>query len=178
MAKPNYAFAKRQRDLAKKAKKEEKRLRKAQGGSGGAGGDEQEGQPEEPQAVPGANEVEGAGAHSKLSLPQRIFRQMRYKQPREYMERALRGEAVQEQHDVAVADLPFEFMMNALRLVQGFPARLFDERTGLPLAVALQQLERAEALGLIQRDHERIAPTLRGQRFLNELLQLFLPFRE
>ena len=120
----------------------------------------------------------GAGAHSKLSLPERIFRQMRYKQPREYMERALRGEAVQEQHDVAVADLPFEFMMNALRLVEGFPARLFGERTGLPLAAALQQLERAEALGLIQRDHERIAPTLRGQRFLNELLQLFLPFRE
>ncbi len=120
----------------------------------------------------------GAGAHSKLSLPQRVFRQMRCKQPREYMERALRGEPVQEQHDVEVADLPFEFMMNALRLVQGFPARLFDERTGLPLATALLQLERAEALGLIQRDHQRIAPTLRGQRFLNELLQLFLPFRE
>jgi putative oxygen-independent coproporphyrinogen III oxidase len=120
----------------------------------------------------------GAGAHSKLSLPQRIFRQMRYKQPREYMARALGGEPVQEQHDVEVADLPFEFMMNALRLVQGVPARLFDERTGLPLATALHPLERAEALGLIQRDHERIAPTLHGQRFLNELLQLFLSFRE
>lgn len=120
----------------------------------------------------------GAGAHSKLSLPQRIFRQMRYKQPREYMARAARGEPVQEQHDVDVADLPFEFMMNALRLVHGFPARLFTERTGLPLASALQQLERAKELGLIQRDHERIAPTLRGQRFLNELLQLFLPFRK
>ena len=65
MAKPNYAFAKRQRDLAKKAKKEEKRLRKAQGGSAGAGGDEQEGQPEEPQAVPGATEVEGAGEEAE-----------------------------------------------------------------------------------------------------------------
>ncbi len=61
MAKPNYAFAKRQRDLAKKAKKEEKRLRKAQAGTGGAGTDEQEGHPEEPQAVPGAADVEGAG---------------------------------------------------------------------------------------------------------------------
>ncbi len=61
MAKPNYAFAKRQRDLAKKAKKEEKRLRKAQGGTGGTGADEQEGQPEESQAVPGATEVAGSG---------------------------------------------------------------------------------------------------------------------
>ena len=117
----------------------------------------------------------GAGAHSKLSLPQRIFRQMRYKQPREYMERTLQGQAVQEEHDVQVADLPFEFMMNALRLVEGFPLRLFDERTGVPRAAVLKQLERAESLGLIRRDHERIAPTLRGQRFLNELLQLFLP---
>jgi len=117
----------------------------------------------------------GAGAHSKLSMPQRIFRQMRYKQPREYMDRALCGDPVQEQHDVPVADLPFEFMMNTLRLVEGFPARLFDERTGVSAAVVVKQLERAESLGLIQRDHERIVPTLRGQRFLNELLQLFLP---
>jgi oxygen-independent coproporphyrinogen-3 oxidase len=91
------------------------------------------------------------------------------------MERTLQGQAVQEEHDVQVADLPFEFMMNALRLVEGFPLRLFDERTGVPGAAVLKQLERAESLGLIRRDHERIAPTLRGQRFLNELLQLFLP---
>ena len=117
----------------------------------------------------------GAGAHSKLSMPQRITREMRYKQPREYMERALRGDPVQDQHDVRVADLPFEFMMNALRLVEGFPAHLFDESTGVPVAAVVKQLERAESLGLIQRDHERIVPTLRGQRFLNELLQLFLP---
>ncbi len=117
----------------------------------------------------------GAGAHSKLSLPRRIFRQMRSKHPREYMERTLQGEPVQEEHDVAAADLPFEFMMNALRLVEGFPLRLFDERTGVSRATLLQPLERAESLGLIHRDHERVTPTLRGQRFLNELLQLFLP---
>jgi oxygen-independent coproporphyrinogen-3 oxidase len=117
----------------------------------------------------------GAGAHSKLSLPHRIFRQMRCKHPREYMERALQGQPVQEEHDVTAADLPFEFMMNALRLAGGFPVRMFRERTGLPLAAVVRQLERAEAAGLIERDHERIVPTLRGQRFLNELLQLFLP---
>jgi len=117
----------------------------------------------------------GAGAHSKLSLPDRIFRQVRHKHPREYTERALQGGAIQEEHDVRVADLPFEFMMNALRLVNGFPASLFEERTGLSRAAVLKQLDRAESLGLIGRDHERVAPTLRGQRFLNELLQLFLP---
>ena len=117
----------------------------------------------------------GAGAHSKLSLPDRIFRQVRHKHPREYMERALAGGPVQEEHDVSVTDLPFEFMMNALRLMNGFQAHLFEERTGLSRAAVLKQLDRAEALGLIERDHERVAPTLRGQRFLNELLQLFLP---
>jgi putative oxygen-independent coproporphyrinogen III oxidase len=117
----------------------------------------------------------GAGAHSKLSLPHRILRQMRHKHPREYMEQAVQGKAVQEEHDVPAADLPFEFVMNALRLVEGFPVPLFQERTGLPLASMAKRLERAEAVGLIVREPERIVPTLRGQRFLNELLQLFLP---
>jgi oxygen-independent coproporphyrinogen-3 oxidase len=117
----------------------------------------------------------GAGAHGKLSLPHRIFRQMRHKHPREYMERALQGKPVQEEHDVPAADLPFEFMMNALRLVEGFPVQMFQERIGLPIGTVAKQLERAESAGLIERDPERIAPTLRGQRFLNELLQLFLP---
>jgi len=117
----------------------------------------------------------GAGAHSKLSQRERIFRQARYKHPRDYMDRALEGRPVQEQHDIAAADLPFEFMMNAARLIQGFPARLFQERTGLPMALAWKQLDSAAALGLIERDREHIVPTLRGQRFLNDLLQLFLP---
>jgi oxygen-independent coproporphyrinogen-3 oxidase len=117
----------------------------------------------------------GAGAHGKLSLPDRIFRQMRWKNPREYMDKALAGAPVQTEQDVGPADLPFEFMMNALRLTAGGPLRMFEERTGLPLRAVLDPLERAEALGLIERDHEKVAPTLRGQRFLNELLQLFLP---
>jgi oxygen-independent coproporphyrinogen-3 oxidase len=117
----------------------------------------------------------GAGAHAKLSLPNRIFRQVRWKNPREYMDQALAGEPVQSEQDVGITDLPFEFMMNALRLTGGVPLRCFEERTGLPLGTVLEPLARAEALGLIERDHERLAPTLHGQRFLNELLQLFLP---
>jgi putative oxygen-independent coproporphyrinogen III oxidase len=116
----------------------------------------------------------GAGAHGKISLPQRIVRQMRWKNPREYLERALRSDPVQEEHEVPAGERAFEFMMNALRLTAGFPLRLFEERTGLPIAAILAPLSRAEALGLIERDHERVRPTLRGQRFLNDLLQLFL----
>ncbi len=74
-----------------------------------------------------------------------------------------------------VHDLGFEFMMNALRLIDGFPVNLFEERTGLPITLLQKQLDAAEQRGLIDRNHQRIAPTRRGQRFLNDLLQLFLP---
>ena len=117
----------------------------------------------------------GAGAHSKLSFPDRVERSMRCKDPRNYLERAARGEPVQERMEVGRADLVFEFMMNALRLPEGFPVVLFLERTGLQIAVAERPLREAEARGLIVRDHERIRPTDLGQRFLNDLLQLFLP---
>ena len=117
----------------------------------------------------------GAGAHSKLSFAGRIVRQMRCKQPRQYMERAAAGSAIQEQHDVAASEIGFEFMMNALRLNRGFPSVLFEERTGMPLTVVLKELEAAEQRGLITRDPLRIAPTGLGRRFLNDLLQLFLP---
>jgi oxygen-independent coproporphyrinogen-3 oxidase len=116
----------------------------------------------------------GAGAHSKLSFPGRITRQMRYKQPRQYMESAVAGNAIQEQHDVAAADIGFEFMMNALRLNGGFPLVLFEERAGVPLTSVLRQLEEAEKRGLVERDHQRVTPTARGRRFLNDLLQIFL----
>jgi oxygen-independent coproporphyrinogen-3 oxidase len=116
----------------------------------------------------------GAGAHGKLSFPGRVVRQMRYKQPNEYMEKALAGNAIQTDTVVAVRELPFEFMMNALRLVDGFPASLFVERTGLQLTAALRELDEAERRGLIVRDHTRIAPTALGLRFLNDLLQIFL----
>jgi oxygen-independent coproporphyrinogen-3 oxidase len=116
----------------------------------------------------------GAGAHGKLSFPDRVVRQMRYKQPNEYMEKALTGNAIQTDTVVAVRELPFEFMMNALRLVEGFPVSLFVERTGLQLTAALHELDEAGRRGLIARDHTRIAPTTLGLRFLNDLLQIFL----
>ena len=116
----------------------------------------------------------GAGAHSKLSFAGRITRQMRYKQPRQYMASAIAGNAIQEQHDVAANEIGCEFMMNALRLNAGFPASLFEERTGMPLTAVLKELEAAERRGLIIRDALRIAPTALGRRFLNDLLQLFL----
>jgi oxygen-independent coproporphyrinogen-3 oxidase len=116
----------------------------------------------------------GAGAHSKLTFPERILRQARVRHPERYMAGAEAGEPVQEQHEVPLGDIPFEFMMNALRLNAGFPAALFEERTGLSIVAILRELEDAERRGLIERDHTRIAPSLRGRRFLNDLLQLFL----
>ncbi len=116
----------------------------------------------------------GAGAHSKISFADRVTRQMRWKHPREYLDRTAAGEPVQQENEVGAATLPFEFMMNALRLTRGFPARLFEERTGLPLRTVARELDEAERLGLIVRTHAHLSPTLRGQRFLNDLLQLFL----
>ena len=115
----------------------------------------------------------GAGAHSKLSFPGRIARQMRVKHPERYLEAAERGTPVQEERGVAAGEIGLEFMMNALRLNEGFPAALFEERAGLPLTAALRGLDEAERRGLITRDHARIAPTALGRRFLNDLLQLF-----
>lgn len=117
----------------------------------------------------------GAGAHSKLSFPDRVVREARVKHPDAYLMRAMAGEAVQSSREVTRDELPFEFMMNALRLAEGFHVTLFTERTGLPLTAAAAGLEQAEAKGLIARDHERIRATALGQRFLNDLLQLFLP---
>src|SRR6266853_1475709 len=117
----------------------------------------------------------GAGAHGKLSFPDRVVRAARWKQPREYLQRVAEGRPVQEIREVGREDLVFEFMMNALRLTAGFPVASFVERTGLQIAVAERPLAEAEARGLIARDHQRIRPTDLGQRFLNDLLLLFLP---
>lgn len=117
----------------------------------------------------------GAGAHGKLSFPDRIERHSRAKQPREYMRLAARGASITERRGLNAKELPFEFMLNALRLVEGFPAELFRARTGLELSAAEAPLAAAEARGLIERDLHSIRPTLRGQRFLNDLLELFLP---
>jgi oxygen-independent coproporphyrinogen-3 oxidase len=116
----------------------------------------------------------GAGAHSKLSFAHRIVRQARYKHPATFIEQARAGMPVQEEHEVSAHDLPFEFMLNALRLVEGFPVHRFIERTGLPMTSIEPALQEAERRGLIERTYEKIAPTPLGQRFLNDLQALFL----
>jgi oxygen-independent coproporphyrinogen-3 oxidase len=116
----------------------------------------------------------GAGAHSKLSFPDKIIRQARYKQPQAYMQQVALGEPVQTENEVSREELPFEFMMNALRLNQGFDSNLFEERTSLPVIAIQRELAEAERRGLLHRDITRIAPTLQGQRFLNDLLEIFL----
>ena len=117
----------------------------------------------------------GAGAHSKLSFHDRIVRQMRTKHPQQYMNAVKAGVHIADLRILTRVDLPFEFMMNALRLNEGVPATLFEERTGLPLIVCAAALERARARGLLEDERARLRPTLRGQRFLNDLLELFLP---
>lgn len=118
----------------------------------------------------------GAGAHSKISFAGKIVRQMRYKQPKEYLARAQAGESLlQTQQELTVTDRGFEFMMNALRLNGGFDTALFQDRTGLPIRAVQRQLDEAEQRGLLVHDHLRIKPTVLGRRFLNDLLQIFLP---
>ncbi|MBI4754106.1 MAG: oxygen-independent coproporphyrinogen III oxidase-like protein [Betaproteobacteria bacterium] len=116
----------------------------------------------------------GAGAHGKISFPDRILRETRPRHPREYMDAASRGEAVESRREVALADLPFEFMMNALRLTAGVPASLFAERTGLDESALQPALAQARARGLLTVEAGRMAPTERGRRFLNDLLEMFL----
>jgi putative oxygen-independent coproporphyrinogen III oxidase len=117
----------------------------------------------------------GAGAHSKLSFHDRIVRQMRTKHPQQYMAAVAQRGHIADSCTSTRADLPFEFMMNALRLNEGVPAALFEERTGLPLRVCSAALERARDQGLLEPDPVRLRPTLQGQRYLNNLLELFLP---
>ena len=116
----------------------------------------------------------GAGAHSKLSFPHRVVRQARYKQPKAYLDAARIGNPVQEEVEVARDELGFEFMLNALRLNNGFEVNLFAERTGLTLNSIEPALNAAEAKGLLYRDHKIIKPTALGKRFLNDLQQTFL----
>lgn len=117
----------------------------------------------------------GAGAHGKLSFHDRVLRHMRHKHPSAYLEGAAHGRFVQEEREVAALELPFEFMMNALRLNGGFALALFEERTGLPLTAVHGTLLDAARRGLLSLDAGHVVPTLQGRRFLNELLQMFLP---
>jgi oxygen-independent coproporphyrinogen-3 oxidase len=117
----------------------------------------------------------GPGAHSKISFPHRIIRQVRYRGPRTYLERASRGEFLAESSEVARDELPFEFMLNAMRLLGGVPSRWFAERTGLPPTAIDKPLVEAERRGLMAIDHSHWAPTSLGARFLSDLQALFLP---
>jgi putative oxygen-independent coproporphyrinogen III oxidase len=117
----------------------------------------------------------GAGAHSKLSFHDRIIRQSRHKHPKRYLESVTTGQMVDNEWQIGREDLAFEFMMNALRLVDGVVASLFQQRTGLPLRVMQEQLQEAKDKGLLEQVGGVIKPTLLGQRFLNTLLEMFLP---
>ncbi len=118
----------------------------------------------------------GAAAHSKITLPdQRIIRQMRLRNPELYMRDIAQGIPLEEQFEVQVADLGFEFMLNALRLMDGFSPTMFTERTGLPISVLDKPLEKAADLGLLEVSPVHIQPTELGKRFLNDLQQIFLP---
>ena len=117
----------------------------------------------------------GAGAHSKLSFAHRVVRQVRFREPRLYMDKALSGHCLAQEEEVSRADLPFEFMLNALRLKDGFGLQQFAERTGLAITAIQQGLEEAERKGLIERDFSRVKPSVRGYDFLNDLQALFLP---
>jgi putative oxygen-independent coproporphyrinogen III oxidase len=116
----------------------------------------------------------GAGAHSKLSFAHRVVRQVRLRDPRLYMVRAKGGNALAQSEEVARSELPFEYMLNALRLRNGFGLRDFSERTGLGISAIEAALSEAEKKGLIERDFARVRPTVRGFDFLNDLQELFL----
>jgi oxygen-independent coproporphyrinogen-3 oxidase len=117
----------------------------------------------------------GAGAHSKLSFAHRVVRQVRVREPKLYMERAMQGQAVSQDSEIGRADLPFEFMLNALRLPEGFALQDFTERTGLAPSALQASLAQAQAQGLLEVDLTHARPTARGFDFLNDLQALFLP---
>ncbi|HVE50126.1 MAG TPA: radical SAM family heme chaperone HemW [Casimicrobiaceae bacterium] len=116
----------------------------------------------------------GAGAHGKITFANRIVRDARHKNPRQYLQSMQQGDARIERRDVSRDDLGFEFMLNALRLSEGVPSAMFSERTGYPLAIVAAPLEEGVRRGLIESDPTRIAATELGRRFLNQTLQLFL----
>lgn len=116
----------------------------------------------------------GAGAHSKISFPDHIMRAMRHKHPPTYMAAVAQNQAVQEQHPIATHDLAFEFMMNALRLNQGFLPGLFKQRTGRPFIDLMPGLKLAQNRQLLEHHPDLIQPTDLGRRFLNEALACFM----
>jgi oxygen-independent coproporphyrinogen-3 oxidase len=116
----------------------------------------------------------GAGAHGKVSQPNAVTRTINAKQPEQYMTMSEAGDALVERRIVKRSEIGFEFMLNALRLVDGFETKLFAERTGFPISLVAKALDAAEASGLVVRDHTQIRPTARGMNYLNDLQALFL----
>lgn len=116
----------------------------------------------------------GAGAHGKLSDHNGIHRETRHRHPAAYIEEASRSNFIHTRMTVDVHELPFEFMMNAMRLLDGVPHSLFQERTGLPLESMETELLGARQRGLLDIHDGRLVPTERGRRFLNDLLEIFL----
>ena len=116
----------------------------------------------------------GAGAHSKLTFAHRVVRQVRFRDPQKYMAQALQGLPVTRSEDVSRLELPFEFMLNALRLKDGFNLSDYTERTGLAITSLQKGLALAEQKGLIGRDFTRVWPTVLGFDFLSDLQALFL----
>ena len=116
----------------------------------------------------------GAGAHSKLSFAHRVVRQVRYREPKLYMQQALLGNAVTQDADIKHKELAFEFMLNALRLKEGFDPAQFFERTGLALTSIQGSLSEAVNKNLLVQTPKSIKPTERGFDFLSDLQELFL----
>ena len=116
----------------------------------------------------------GAGAHSKISFSDKITRQARQKHPQSYMHSVTKGEHIVEATDVRQANIPFEFVMNSFRLIDGIPVSLFTERSGLSLNTILPKLQLAQAKGLLKITHNQLQPTSLGHDFLNDLLMIFL----
>jgi len=116
----------------------------------------------------------GAGAHAKLSLPEGIVRTERFRQPASYLENAARGRFIAAQRQLGNDDLVFEFMLNALRLRDGFVPELFAAHTGRPLSALEPGLRQAQERGLLTTASARIRPTELGLRFLNDLQAIFL----
>ena len=117
----------------------------------------------------------GAGAHSKLSFANRIMRQVRLRDPQRYMQGALAGQALAQEHEVPHANLAFEYMLGALRLRHGFALADFTARTGLNTTSIEATLQQAEAKGWIERTLHHVHPTEQGFDFLSDLQALFLP---
>ena len=117
----------------------------------------------------------GAGAHGKISFPEKITRQVRERHPETYMQAMeTKGNALIEDREIPAKDLPFEFMLNTLRLTNGVDTVTFSERTGLPLNVVSKGLDEATKKGLLDSNPNKLKATEQGLRYLNNLQEIFL----